>query len=289
MPELPEVETTRRGIAPHCVGKCVSALIVRQGQLRWPVPLFLQDELPGQTLLNIERRGKYLLLHFGNGGDAGKGGTILWHLGMSGNLRVVPASAPPGKHDHIDLCFSDGICLRFNDTRRFGALLWQPAPLPVAQHKLLAHLGPEPLSDEFNGAYLLAQSHKVRTAIKPWIMDAQVVVGVGNIYANESLFSAKLNPLMPAGALTRAQSLRWVGEIKRILQHAITRGGTTLRDFVGGDGKPGYFAQELKVYGRGGEPCVACGTGLIEVRLGQRSSVYCPRCQKLPKRCVQHS
>jgi formamidopyrimidine-DNA glycosylase len=276
MPELPEVETTRRGIAPHCVGKSVSGLIVRQRQLRWPVPLFLQDELPGQTLLGIERRGKYLLLQFGTG-------TVLWHLGMSGNLRVVQADATPGKHDHIDLCFSGGVCLRFNDTRRFGALLWQSASQPLGQHKLLAHLGPEPLSEVFDSAYLMAQSRKLRVAIKPWIMDSKVVVGVGNIYANESLFSAKLHPQMPAGALTRAQSLRWVAAIKSILQHAIARGGTTLRDFIGGDGKPGYFAQELKVYGRGGEPCVLCRKTLIEVRLGQRTSVYCPGCQKLPK------
>lgn len=279
MPELPEVETTRRGIAPHCVGKSVSQLIVRQGQLRWPVPVSLAKELPGQNLLGIERRGKYLLLEFNTG-------TALWHLGMSGNLRVVQADAPPGKHDHIDLAFTTGICLRFNDPRRFGALLWQPASEPIEAHKLLAHLGPEPLADDFAAAYLFAQSRKVRVAIKPWIMDSKVVVGVGNIYANESLFSAKLNPLMPAGELTHAQTLRWVEAIKAILQHAITRGGTTLRDFVGGDGKPGYFAQELKVYGRGGLPCVTCARTLIEVRLGQRSSVYCPRCQKLPKSAV---
>lgn len=279
MPELPEVETTRRGIAPHCVGQSVSRLIVRQGQLRWPVPEFLSAQLPGQILLGIERRGKYLLLAFNSG-------TALWHLGMSGNLRVVQADAAPGKHDHIDLVFTSGICLRFNDPRRFGALLWQPAAEPIEQHKLLAHLGPEPLAEDFDAAYLFAQSRKVRVAIKPWIMDSKVVVGVGNIYANESLFSAKLNPLMPAGELTRAQTRRWVEAIKAILQHAITRGGTTLRDFVGGDGKPGYFAQELKVYGRGGLPCVTCAKTLIEVRLGQRSSVYCPRCQKLPKSAV---
>ena len=280
MPELPEVETTRRGIAPHCVGKTVRRLIVRQGQLRWPVPMFLQDELPGQVLLGIERRGKYLLLQFASG-------TILWHLGMSGNLRLVQEEVAPGKHDHIDLCFTDGLCLRFNDTRRFGALLWQEASAPIEAHPLLAHLGPEPLTDAFDGAYLLAQSRKLRVAIKPWIMDSKVVVGVGNIYANESLFSAKLHPQMPAGELTRAQCLRWVAAIKRILQQAITRGGTTLRDFVGGDGKPGYFAQELKVYGRGGEPCVLCGKALLEIRLGQRACVYCPKCQKLPKPAIK--
>lgn len=276
MPELPEVETTRRGIAPHCLGKTVSRLVVRQGQLRWPVPTALSRILPSQTLLAVERRGKYLLLQFA-------AGTAIWHLGMSGSLRLAEASSAPGKHDHIDLCFTSGLCLRFNDPRRFGALLWQPAAEPIEQHSLLAHLGPEPLSDAFDSAYLLARSRRVRVALKPWIMDAKVVVGVGNIYANESLFNAKLHPEQLAGSLTAKQAERWVAAIKTILQYAITRGGTTLRDFVGGDGKPGYFAQELNVYGRGGEPCTACAKPLVEIRLGQRSTVYCPRCQKLPK------
>lgn len=281
MPELPEVETTRRGIAPHCVGKTVSALIVRQGRLRWPVPAELSRILPGQTLLAVERRGKYLLLQFA-------AGTAIWHLGMSGSLRVVEAASAPGKHDHIDLCFASGLCLRFNDPRRFGALLWQPADESIEQHSLLAHLGPEPLSPSFDAAYLFARSRKVRVALKPWIMDAKVVVGVGNIYANESLFNARLHPEQLAGALTPKQADRWVAAIKTILQYAITRGGTTLRDFVGGDGKPGYFAQELNVYGRGGEPCTVCAKPLVEIRLGQRSTVYCPRCQKLPKSKTRH-
>ncbi len=276
MPELPEVETTRRGITPHCLGKTVAQLIVRQGQLRWPVPAELGRILPGQTLLAVERRGKYLLLQFA-------AGTAIWHLGMSGSLRVVEAASPSGKHDHIDLCFTTGLCLRFNDPRRFGALLWQPITEPIEQHSLLAHLGPEPLSDDFDSAYLYARSRKARVAIKPWIMDAKVVVGVGNIYANESLFNARLHPEQLAGSLTPKQTDRWVAAIKTILQYAITRGGTTLRDFVGGDGKPGYFAQELNVYGRAGEPCTECGKPLQEIRLGQRSTVFCPRCQKLPK------
>lgn len=276
MPELPEVETTRRGIAPHCSGQTVAKLHLRQGQLRWPVPAQLVTELPGQKLLAIDRRGKYLLLRFASG-------TALWHLGMSGSLRVVQADTPANKHDHIDLCFTSGICLRFNDPRRFGALLWQPANLPLEAHKLLAHLGPEPLGADFTADYLLSRSRNTRVAIKPWIMDSKVVVGVGNIYANESLFSAGLHPIMAAGQLTRTQSQRWAQAIQEILRHAITRGGTTLRDFVGGDGKPGYFAQELKVYGRAGEPCVQCGKKLEELRLGQRASVFCPRCQKLPK------
>ena len=280
MPELPEVETTRRGIAPHCLGKTVAQLIVRQGQLRWPVPAALSRILPGQTLLAVERRGKYLLLQFA-------AGTAIWHLGMSGSLRVVEAASAPGKHDHIDLCFTTGLCLRFNDPRRFGALLWQPSNEPIEQHSLLAHLGPEPLSEGFDSVYLFERSRKLRVALKPWIMDAKVVVGVGNIYANEFLFNARLHPEQAAGSLTRKQAERWVAAIKTILQYAITRGGTTLRDFVGGDGKPGYFAQELNVYGRGGEPCTACAKSLVEIRLGQRSTVYCPRCQKLPKAKVR--
>lgn len=276
MPELPEVETTRRGITPHCLGKTVAQLIVRQGQLRWPVPAELGRILPGQTLLAVERRGKYLLLQFA-------AGTAIWHLGMSGSLRVVETASAPGKHDHIDLCFTSGLCLRFNDPRRFGALLWQPITEPIGQHSLLAHLGPEPLSDDFDSAYLYARSRKARVAIKPWIMDAKVVVGVGNIYANESLFNARLHPEQLAGSLTPKQTDRWVAAIKTILQYAINRGGTTLRDFVGGDGKPGYFAQELNVYGRAEEPCTECGKPLQEIRLGQRSTVFCPRCQKLPK------
>lgn len=276
MPELPEVETTRRGIAPHCTGQTVTKLLLRQDQLRWPVPAELVAQLAGQKLLAVDRRGKYLLLRFPSG-------TALWHLGMSGNLRVVQADTPANKHDHIDLCFASGICLRFNDPRRFGALLWQPANLPLNEHKLLAHLGPEPLSADFTADYLFSRSRNARVAIKPWIMDSKVVVGVGNIYANESLFSAQLHPTMPAGHLTRAQTQRLAPAIQEILHYAITRGGTTLRDFVGGDGKPGYFAQELKVYGRAGEPCVQCGKKLEELRLGQRSSVFCPRCQKLPK------
>jgi formamidopyrimidine-DNA glycosylase len=273
MPELPEVETTRRGILPHCQGRQVLALQVRNGQLRWPVPPELPQLLAGQTLLDIQRRGKYLLLMF-------ERGTALWHLGMSGSLRLQDPAIAPGKHDHIDLVFTQGWCLRFNDPRRFGALLWQPATLPLDEHPLLAHLGPEPLTADFTGEYLFTRSRASGLAIKPWIMDAKVVVGVGNIYANESLFAAGLHPLKAARALTRPQAQRWVEQIQRILTHAIARGGTTLRDFVGGDGQPGYFAQELWVYGRGGEPCKRCGKLLLERRLGQRSSVYCSHCQR---------
>lgn len=271
MPELPEVETTRRGIAPHVSGKRVRQLVVRNGQLRWPVPADLPEILRGKILRSVGRRGKYLLLNFDHG-------TALWHLGMSGNLRVVAPTEPVGKHDHVDLVFAGGLALRFNDPRRFGAFLWTADTL--AEHKLLAHLGPEPLTEAFDGQHLYKNSRKRTQAVKTWLMDSRVVVGVGNIYANEALFAAGIHPLKKAGKLTRANCENLTAEVKRILAYAIERGGTTLRDFVGGDGKPGYFAQELHVYGRGKLPCNSCGKSLTEKRLGQRSTVYCTNCQQ---------
>ncbi len=270
MPELPEVETTRRGIEPHIVGRLVATVSLRQPQLRWPVPSQLPQLLHRRKLLQITRRGKYLLLRFEHG-------HALLHLGMSGSLRIVAADAPPQKHDHIDLIFNHGLALRLTDPRRFGALLWTQEPLE--QHPLLANLGPEPLSDEFDGHYLYQRSRTRRQSIKSFIMDSSTVVGVGNIYANESLFMAGIRPSRAAGkvSLTRYESL--VKHIKAVLCQAIDRGGTTLRDFVGSDGKPGYFKQELQVYGRGGEPCASCRKPLKEVRLGQRSTVYCTSCQ----------
>ncbi len=271
MPELPEVETTLRGIAPHTLGQRVTACVVRNGRLRWPVPEDLHSLLSGQTLLELKRRGKYLLLRF-------ESGHVLWHLGMSGSLRILEVAAAPGKHDHVDVLFANGRCLRFNDPRRFGAVLWTPDSLD--EHPLLKHLGPEPLSPSFTVDYLLGNAKRHSLSCKPWVMDAKVVVGVGNIYANEALFAAGIHPLKPANKLTRPQLTRLVLQIQSILRHAIERGGTTLRDFVGGDGKPGYFAQELKAYGRGGKPCVNCGKPLMEKRLAQRSTVYCTLCQR---------
>lgn len=271
MPELPEVETTRRGISPHVVGKPVRDLIVRNGGLRWPVPADLPEHLRGQVLQEVARRGKYLLLRFAHG-------SALWHLGMSGSLRIVQPNHPVGKHDHVDLVFQDGVVLRFNDPRRFGALLWSQDALE--HHKLLRHLGPEPLTDAFDAAYLYAKSRKRKQPVKSWLMDSRLVVGVGNIYANEALFAARIHPLRKAGRLTRPECERLVVEVKRILSHAIERGGTTLRDFVGGDGKPGYFAQELLVYGRAALPCKLCEKALTERRVGQRSTVYCTQCQR---------
>ncbi|GAB6388594.1 bifunctional DNA-formamidopyrimidine glycosylase/DNA-(apurinic or apyrimidinic site) lyase [Stutzerimonas marianensis] len=270
MPELPEVETTRRGIAPHLVGQRVSRVVVRDRRLRWPIPDDLDVRLSGQRIEAVERRAKYLLIQ-------AEVGTLIAHLGMSGSLRLVPAELPPAKHEHVDIVLESGMALRYTDPRRFGALLWSEAPL---SHVLLASLGPEPLDEAFDGERLYQLSRGRSMAVKPFIMDNAVVVGVGNIYASEALFAAGIDPRRAAGAISRARYLKLAEEIKRILAYAIERGGTTLRDFVGGDGKPGYFQHELFVYGRGGEFCKSCGSTLREVRLGQRASVYCGRCQR---------
>jgi formamidopyrimidine-DNA glycosylase len=271
MPELPEVETTRKGIAPYVEGKKVASVTVRQKSLRWPVPASLAKELPGQKIRQLRRRAKYLLATTDRG-------TLLIHLGMSGSLRVVTDGEAPRKHDHVDIVMEGGDVLRFHDPRRFGCVMWLKEP--VEAHPLLANLGPEPLSDAFNAAYLHATSRKRKAAVKTFIMDGRVVVGVGNIYANEALFAAGINPTRAAGSISLARYEKLVQEIKAVLARAIKVGGTTLRDFVGGDGKPGYFSQSLNVYGRGGEPCKRCGTVLTEIRLGQRSTVYCRQCQK---------
>lgn len=271
MPELPEVETTLRGISPHICGYPVTGMNIRNPSLRWPVDSKLASLLLNQQLLSIDRRGKYLLLNFGVG-------TVLWHLGMSGSLRIVKAGEPIKLHDHIDVMFGNGNILRYHDPRRFGAVIWA-ADTPE-QHKLLNHLGPEPLGESFDGDYLYRKSRNTKQAVKTWIMNSQLVVGVGNIYANEALFNARIHPLKAAHKLSRPKCHLLAQEIKRVLAYAIERGGTTLRDFVGGDGQPGYFAQELHVYGRGGQACINCDQPLREKRVGQRSTVYCTRCQK---------
>ncbi|WP_263143747.1 bifunctional DNA-formamidopyrimidine glycosylase/DNA-(apurinic or apyrimidinic site) lyase [Pseudomonas sp. RIT-PI-AD] len=270
MPELPEVETTRRGIAPYLEGQRVSRVIVRERRLRWPVPEDLDVRLSGQRIEQVERRAKYLLLK-------AESGTLIGHLGMSGSLRLVEIGLAPAKHEHVDIELESGLALRYTDPRRFGALLWSQDP---HAHDLLRHLGPEPLTELFDGERLFQLSRGRAMAVKPFIMDNAVVVGVGNIYASEALFAAGIDPRRAAGSISRARYLKLAQEIKRILIHAIERGGTTLRDFVGGDGQPGYFQQELFVYGRGGDFCKLCGGTLREVRLGQRASVYCPRCQR---------
>lgn len=271
MPELPEVETTRNGIAPHIEGKIVRDAFIRNPNLRWPIPSDLIDNIKGKKLLSVSRRGKYLILYF-------KHGTALWHLGMSGNLRIVDANTAPGKHDHVDWVFNQKCCLRFNDPRRFGSLLWtEEDPL---DHKLLKSLGPEPLSEDFNTDYLFKASRKKNKALKTWVMDSKVVVGVGNIYANEALFYSGLNPLKTTGTITKKQCNVLCENIKQVLSAAIEQGGTTLKDFVGGDGKPGYFAQKLVVYGRGEQPCINCQKPLSEFRINQRATVFCSTCQK---------
>jgi len=270
MPELPEVETTRRGIAPHLEGRTVTRLVVRERRLRWPIPEDLAIQIEGQTFSQIRRRAKYLLMDIG-------GGSLISHLGMSGSLRLVPVGTPPLKHEHVDIELDSGMALRYTDPRRFGAMLWIKAG---EVHPLMAKLGPEPLSELFDGERLYKLSRGKSIAVKPFIMDNAVVVGVGNIYASEALFAAGIDPRREAGRISRARYLSLAVEIRRILAYAIERGGTTLRDFTGGDGQPGYFQQELFVYGRGGELCKLCGSTLSEVRLGQRSSVFCRNCQR---------
>src|SRR5690625_312954 len=269
MPELPEVETTRRGLAPHIQGRKVLSLVVRPLSLRWPIPADLPSRLAGKTLLDLDRRGKYLLLGF-------ESGTALIHLGMSGSLRIAQPDEPAGVHDHFDLVFK-GCVLRYRDPRRFGCLLWTDQA--VQEHPLLSHLGPEPLSDNFDANYLFQRSRKRRLPVKQFLMDSKIVVGVGNIYANEALFLTGVKPIRKAGTLTRKECENLVGNIKQVLQRAIVQGGTTLRDFIGGDGQPGYFAQELLVYGRGGLACPTCERALKEVRMNNRSTVYCVSCQ----------
>ncbi len=271
MPELPEVETTRRGISPHVLGQRVHDVVVRNHQLRWPVPTQLRSDLAGRTIERVDRRGKYLLLY---AGDA----CLLVHLGMSGSLRVVAANDPILKHDHIDIVMVGGSTLRYSDPRRFGCMLWlKGSPL---EHPLLKSLGPEPLSEDFHGNTLLLASRGRKVPVKSFIMDSHVVVGVGNIYANEALFMAGIRPDRAAGRISAPRYARLADCIKEVLGRAIAQGGTTLRDFVGGDGKPGYFKQSLHVYGRGGEACIACLGVLSEVRIGQRSTVYCSHCQR---------
>ncbi len=271
MPELPEVETVRRGLAPHLEGRRIAALIVRQPRLRWPVPRTLTSRLRGQRVQKLERRAKYLLLYV-------EGGAALWHLGMSGSLRVLAGDAPPGKHDHVDLLLDDGKRIRFTDPRRFGALLWAGAH--PHRHKLLAKLGPEPLGEDFDGAVLHAGLSGRRIAVKPAIMDSHLVVGVGNIYASEALHRAGLRPGRRAGSLSRPACDRLATAIREVLAAAIVSGGTTLRDFVDGDGQPGYFAHALQVYGRAGQLCLRCGGTIRLSRHGQRASYHCPGCQR---------
>ena len=270
MPELPEVETTRRGIAPHVMHKTIRAVVIRQQHLRWPVPAALATALAGRRFTGVGRRAKYLIFKLEHG-------TMLLHLGMSGSLRVLDAAVAPGKHDHVDVVFADHTCLRLRDPRRFGSIHWtEPDPW---QHSLLRHLGPEPLGPDFTGAYLYGLSRNRTQSVKTFIMDSRIVVGVGNIYASEALFRSGIHPLRKAGNISLKRHVALAGAVKDVLQAALASGGTTLRDFVGGDGAPGYFKPDLDVYGRAGEPCRVCAGGIRQVRQG-RSTYYCAQCQR---------
>jgi len=270
VPELPEVETTRRGIRPALAGHSVTGMVLRERRLRWPIPRGLPARLAGQRIRDVRRRAKYLLIEL-------ERGTLIAHLGMSGSLRVLPADAPPAPHDHYDLVLDSGRCLRFNDPRRFGCLLWVTGD--PEQHRLLAALGPEPLGRGFDAAYLAARARGRRVAVKQFLMDQRVVVGVGNIYASEALHRAGVDPRRATGRVSRATFERVVASVREVLRGAIRRGGTTLRDYVNADGVPGYFSVDLLVYERAGQPCRRCGSVIRQVVQGQRSTYFCPACQ----------
>ncbi|MBK9116622.1 MAG: bifunctional DNA-formamidopyrimidine glycosylase/DNA-(apurinic or apyrimidinic site) lyase [Betaproteobacteria bacterium] len=271
MPELPEVETTRRGVAPHVVGRRVARLAVYDSRLRWPVPSDLGRRLVGRTVAAVDRRSKYLLFRFGSD-------TLLVHLGMTGSLRVFRHAPARRPHDHVDIVLDDGSVLRYNDPRRFGAMLWVPAPADA--HPLLAILGPEPFDAGFDAGYLWRATRTRSAAIKLALMDNRLVVGVGNIYANESLFRAGIRPTLSAHRVSRARLAGLVDAVRTVLTEAIAKGGSTLRDYVDASGEPGYFQLEYFVYGRDGEPCRVCGAPIRMRRLGARASFYCPRCQR---------
>jgi len=271
MPELPEVETTRRGVRTALVGRTVEAFDLREPRLRWRVESTLAVELAGQRILDVRRRAKYLLIDL-------ERGTLIAHLGMSGSLRVMQSQSPCLLHDHYDLRLDSGQCLRFNDPRRFGSLHWCTGR--PEDHPLLAALGPEPLEDAFDADYIAARAKGRKAAVKLFLMDQRIVVGVGNIYASEALFRAGVRPRRAAGRVRRAEWERLVQSVREVLGEAIRQGGTTLRDYVNAEGTPGYFRQKLFVYERKGEPCRRCGTTIRHLVLGQRSTYFCPGCQK---------
>ncbi|HFQ5429084.1 TPA: bifunctional DNA-formamidopyrimidine glycosylase/DNA-(apurinic or apyrimidinic site) lyase [Vibrio vulnificus] len=268
MPELPEVEVSRMGITPHLLNQTIQSLIFRTPKLRWVIPSELK-KLQGQVIRHIGRRAKYLIIET----DVG---SAIVHLGMSGSLRVLDAGFPAGKHDHVDLKLSNGKVLRYNDPRRFGAWLYAA---PGEDHDVLGNIGPEPLTNAFDGQYMFEKAQGKRVAVKQFIMDNKIVVGVGNIYASESLFRSRILPTRATMSLSAEEWQRLVSHIKQTLQTAIEQGGTTLKDFSQADGKPGYFAQELQVYGKAGEPCPECGEAIQEQKIGQRNTFYCSYCQ----------
>lgn len=268
MPELPEVEVSRLGIQPFLTQQTIQRIIVRDDRLRWPVPLQIKS-LFNQTILGLTRRAKYILIHLEHG-------DIVWHLGMSGTLRIVDSGLPVKKHDHIDVVLSSGKCLRFNDPRRFGSCLWQASNETLPQ---LAHLGPEPLSDEFDTERLYTLSRNKRMPVKSFIMDNRIVVGVGNIYANEALFLSGIDPRRAAGNIAKKRYQRLCEHIKAVLKAAILQGGTTLKDFTNADGNPGYFSQHLRVYGKAGKRCEQCQALIKSQVIAQRNTFFCTQCQ----------
>ncbi len=270
MPELPEVEITRRGLLPHARHRRIIGIVIRQPRLRWPIPGNLATLAHNQRILQLDRRGKYLLLQL-------ERGTIIIHLGMSGSLRILENSEPAGLHDHIDIVLDNGSCIRLRDPRRFGAVLWSE---PNEIHGLLANLGIEPLTDEFDGEYLFRATRTRRNSIKAFLMDSRHIVGIGNIYANESLFHAGIHPGLIADKLSLRRSAALAQAIRETLNRSIAAGGSSLRDFTGSDGNPGYFQQHYFVYGRATQPCLRCGNPVRLQRQNQRSTFYCPHCQK---------
>ncbi len=271
MPELPEVETSRRGIEPHLLNKKIKGITIRQHKLRWPIPKNLPQLAINQTVRGVSRRAKYIYLELDNG-------TIIIHLGMSGSLRICTDKVLPKKHDHIDIQVSNGKILRLRDPRKFGCVLW--ANNPVSEHKLIKPLGPEPLDDSFTANYLHDKAKKRQCSIKAFIMNSHIVVGIGNIYASEALFRAGISPKRKAGNISLSRFEKLVAAIKLTLNLAIKEGGTTLRDFTGISGQPGYFAQKLLVYGRKGETCTQCGKYIKQFTQQARSTFYCTVCQR---------
>lgn len=270
MPELPEVETTRRGIEPHLLGRRISDVEIRQASLRWPIDPALAGHFRGAVIDSVQRRAKYLLIHT-------SAGTLILHLGMSGNLRLLDQGVTAGKHDHADIVLDNATLLRLHDPRRFGALLWTDQD--PSSHPLMANLGPEPLSADFDGDHLYQLSRRRKAPVKTFIMNSHVVVGVGNIYASEALYLAGIRPGIAAGRVSGPRYQALAASVKQVLRRAIRAGGTTLRDFRGSDGRPGYFQQKLQVYGREGGACNKCGTTIRRIVIANRSTFYCPRCQ----------
>ena len=270
MPELPEVEVSRQGVAPKITGQTIARVIVRTPKLRWPIP---KDVASVQDLPidSVTRRAKYIFINT-------RAGSIIIHLGMTGYLRVFDANTPLKKHDHFDIVLANGQCLRLNDARKFGAVLWQGIDEPP--HVLLQSLGPEPLTEDFTTQTLFDKSRGRMSTVKQFIMDNHIVVGVGNIYANEALFMSGIHPLRKAGKISKARYERLVANIKIVLAAAIKQGGTTLQDFSNVDGNPGYFRLHLNVYGRANEPCLTCHSSIKSKMVGQRNTFYCTTCQR---------